>query len=330
MNAGDAMEKRSFADVIRSAAFAIWVPAPVGYGIAWLSVAVFHDYGSALFIGLPLLVPFLSAFCFGFRRERKFFPAYRVATLSILVLGLLILLTALDGLICLIMALPLALLLALPATWLGLLAGRAARGKALSALPLILIFLLPCLVAFEDAHRTRAPLRAVTTSVEIDAPIGEVWKTVIAFPRIDTPPDGIFRAGIAYPIEASIQGSGVGAVRLCTFCTGDFVEPVTVWDENRLLAFDVKSSPPPMKEFSIYRHIDPPHLHGHLASEKGQFRLEQRGNKVLLEGTTWYRHEMWPQWYWIPMTDGIIHKIHHRVLDHIKTTVEKLPQSQGS
>lgn len=322
--------KQSVADVIRSKAFAIWVPAPVGLGIAWLSIAVLEDYGWALFLGLPLLVSFLSAFCHGFRQRRKFGQAYGVAFLSMLVLGGLLMLVSLDGFICLLMALPLATLIALVGTWLGLMAGRAAVGKASSALPLVLVFLLPCLVAFEDRYRERAPLRAVTTSVEIDAPIGEVWKTVIAFPRIDTPSDGIFRAGIAYPIEACIEGSGVGAVRLCKFDTGDFVKPITVWEENRLLAFSVESSPPPMTEFSFYRHVDPPHLHGHLASEKGQFRLEQRGDKVFLEGTTWYRHEMWPQWYWIPMMDGIIHKIHHRVLDHIKTTVEKLPQRAGS
>lgn len=314
--------KYSVASTIQSRWFAIFAPAPIGLGMCYLSVKGTGYYGFVLFLGLPLLVSFLSAFCFGFRRECRFRAAYPVAALAILVLGLLIIVTALDGLICLLMALPLALLLAVPGTFLGLLASRAATGRASSVLPLIFVFLFPCLVAFENTRRARAPLRAVTTSVEIDAQIQDVWKTVIAFPRIDSPPDGIFRMGIAYPIKASIAGSGVGAIRLCTFCTGDFVEPVTVWDENRLLAFDVKSSPPPMKEFSIYQHIDPPHLHGHLASEKGQFRLEQRGNKVLLEGTTWYRHEMWPQWYWIPMTDRIIHKIHHRVLDHIKTTVE--------
>ena len=317
--------KYSMTSTIRSHGFAIFAPAPIGLGMCYVSVKGFGDYGGVLFLGLPLLVSFLSAFCFGFRRNCKFSAAYQVAALSILVLGVLIIAVAMDGLICLLMALPLALLLAVPGAFLGMLAGRAAIGRASSILPLILIFLFPCLVAFEDAHPSSSPLRAVTTSVEIDAPIQDVWKTVIAFPRIDSEPDGIFRMGIAYPIEASIEGNGIGAVRRCTFCTGDFVEPVTVWDENRLLAFDVTSSPAPMTELSIYRHIDPPHLHGHMASEKGQFRLEQKGNKVLLEGTTWYRHEMWPQWYWIPMTDRIIHQIHHRVLNHIKTTVQKGP-----
>ncbi|GAA5126017.1 hypothetical protein GCM10023212_28820 [Luteolibacter yonseiensis] len=309
--------------IIRSRAFSILGPGPLGLAMCYLSIGVFGNYGGVLFLGLPLLVSFLSAFFFNFRRDCGFGASYAGSVASVTVLGLLIIIVAMDGLICLLMALPLAILLALPGTALGRLAGRAALGRASSMLPLVLIFLFPCLVAFEDSRSPRAPLRSVTTSVEVGGSLPEVWKTVTAFPRIDAPPEGIFRMGIAYPIEATIEGTGVGAIRRCTFCTGDFVEPVTVWDENRLLAFDVISFPAPMTEFSIYRHIDPPHLHGHLASEKGQFRLERRGNKVLLEGTTWYRHEMWPQWYWIPMTDHIIHKIHLRVLDHIKETVEK-------
>ena len=322
-------EPTADADVIRKVIHSKWgaviIPAAVGLGLCWISTHLVNLYGGVLFLGLPLIVSFLAAFFHSFQRRIGFKGLYGIAALSILTLGGMILVVAFDGLICLLMALPLALLMAVPGAWLGGLAGRAASGKASSILPLVLVFLFPCLVAFEDSHPADAPLRQITTSVEISAPIGRVWETVIAFPEIKTPPDGVFRFGIAYPIRASIDGTGIGATRLCTFCTGDFVEPITRWDENRLLAFDVKASPPPMEEFSLYEKIDVPHLHGHMASEKGQFRLEQKGDKVLLEGTTWYRHQMWPQWYWIPMTDRIIHKIHGRVLNHIRYTVESPP-----
>ncbi|NBP97360.1 MAG: hypothetical protein EBU25_05975 [Burkholderiaceae bacterium] len=36
-----------------------------------------------------------------------------------------------------------------------------------------------------------------------------------------------------------IVGKGVGSVRHCNFTTGSFVEPITVWDEAKLLKFDV-------------------------------------------------------------------------------------------
>lgn len=302
--------------------FAIFGPALIGLGAAAFCVRQAEDYGAVLFIGLPILVPFLSAFFHSFQTKRSFGTCYGMGFLSILTLGCFIILFALDGLICLLMALPLAAVAALPAVLLGRLAGQAATGKNSAILPLLMVLLFPGLVAFEEQVRPEAPLQSVTTSVRIDAPADTIWKTVVAFPKIDEAPTGIFRMGIAYPTEARIDGHGVGAIRHCTFCTGSFVEPITVWDENRKLAFDVTSSPPPMHEFSIYKHIDPPHLHGNLRSEKGQFILKDMGDHVILEGTTWYRHEIWPQWYWLPITDQIIHTIHNRVLHHIKRTVE--------
>lgn len=129
--------------------------------------------------------------------------------------------------------------------------------------------------------------------------------------------------GIAYPIEARIEGHGVGATRYCTFSTGSFVEPITEWDAPNRLSFNVAENPPPMKELSIYEGIDAPHLHGHMVSHKGQFRLSQRGNQVLLEGTTWYSNRILPEFYWSMISDELIHLIHLRVLNHIKSHTEK-------
>jgi hypothetical protein len=101
------------------------------------------------------------------------------------------------------------------------------------------------------------------------------------------------------------------------------VEPITVWNKPKHLAFDVTENPPPMKELSLYEDMHAPHLHGHMVSKKGQFRLIERGNKVLLEGTTWYSHSISPEFYWGFVSDAIIHKIHLRVLNHIKRHSEK-------
>jgi hypothetical protein len=302
--------------------FAALVPAVAGYGCALLCVHIAERYGSVLFMALPAFVSFLAAFFYCYRVHRSFGAAYGTAVLSLLALGGLILITALDGLICLLMALPLALLVGLAGAALGRLAGLAATRRFASVTPLILCVLLPCLVAFEDSSSEVAPLRAVTTSIPVRSSPQRVWEVVVSFPRIASPPDGIFRCGIACPIEAHIEGSGVGAIRHCTFTSGTFVEPVTAWRPGELLAFDVTSSPAPMEEFSLYDHVDAPHLHGHMQSRRGQFRIVPADGGVLLEGTTWYSHKMWPQWYWGPITDSIIHRIHARVLEHIQMTAE--------
>ena len=137
------------------------------------------------------------------------------------------------------------------------------------------------------------------------------------------PADWFARLGIAYPRNAHIDGTGVGAIRYCEFSTGAFVEPITVWEPGRRLAFDVTSSPPPMREFT-FRDIHPPHLDGYLRSRRGEFRLVPLpGGRTMLEGRTWYEIDMAPEWYWRVYADWLIHRIHTRVLEHIRTEVER-------
>lgn len=304
-------------------ATAILLPALLGLGGAALSVKGFEQYGWSLFLGLPFLVSFLSALLWCFKRQKPYWAAYRISSFSILSLGGLLIIFALDGLICLLMALPLALVIGLIGTAIGRAVGSSVGGGTSGLSTIILTVLFPALVGFENATGNHPTTRTVTTSVRIDAPIEEVWQAVIAFPKIETIPDGIFRLGIAYPIEASIEGEGVGAIRYCTFSTGNFVEPITIWDAPHHLAFDVTESPEPMKELSIYPHLHAPHLHGYMVSEKGQFKLTAQGDQVHLEGTTWYFHKISPEFYWSVISDAIIHKIHRRVLNHIKEHVEK-------
>jgi hypothetical protein len=166
-------------------------------------------------------------------------------------------------------------------------------------------------------------LVSVVSSIQIDAPPHVVWKNVIEFPQLDEPEDFIFKTGIAYPINARIKGNGVGATRHCNFTTGSFVEPITVWDEPRLLKFAVVEQPQPMKELSFW-DVDAPHLHDYFVSKQGQFRLTRLPNgKTLLEGTTWYYHNIKLAVYWQLWSNYIIHKIHNRVLMHIKKNSER-------
>jgi hypothetical protein len=185
-----------------------------------------------------------------------------------------------------------------------------------------MVLLLPFTFGFEVSTRSQPTLHRVVTTVEIDAPIEKVWKNVIEFPQIDAEPEGVLRLGFAYPINARIDGSGVGAVRYCNFNTGPFVEPITTWQEPNLLAFDVREQPVPMTETSPYNNLHTAHLE-YIRSQKGQFRLYEKDGKTVVEGTTWYTHDIAPDVYWNLFSDEIIHQIHLRVLNHIKEVSER-------
>jgi len=83
-----------------------------------------------------------------------------------------------------------------------------------------------------------------------------------------------------------------------------------------------------MKELSPY-DIHPNHLHNYFVSKKGEFKLEKISkNKTKLIGTTWYQNDIKPEIYWSIWSEYIIHKIHNRVLNHIKKTCETNDNNQ--
>ena len=96
-----------------------------------------------------------------------------------------------------------------------------------------------------------------------------------------------------------------------------------MWDEPRLLRFRVTKMPEPMQEWTFYKHVHPPHLDGYFQTTQGEFRLERLpGGRTRLHGTTWYRNDLWPAQYWKLWSDHLIHRIHLRVLKHVKQLAE--------
>lgn len=306
-----------------SAAVSLLLTVPVALAIALLGVQFLANYGWGLFVALPFTLGFAAAFIYGFRQPRSLKGCVGVACLSVALLGTALMAVALEGVICLIMATPIAL----PLAAFGGLCGYQVRRRRFQTDSRVLLSALllfaPGVEWMEHLSPTPPPTFVVRTSLDIQAPPEKVWQQVVAFSEIAPPTEWMFRAGIAYPIRAEMLGSGGGAERHCVFSTGAFVEPIEVWDEPRLLKFSVTSNPPPMEEWTPYSHIDPPHLHGFLVSEGGQFLLTPLANGgTRLEGTTWYRHGLWPAQYWSLWSDAIIHRIHLRVLRHIRDEAE--------
>ena len=288
-----------------------------------LSVWLFQAYGLVLFIFSPALTGILATLFYAPNNEKSFGKCFVVSLTSILLIAFLIMVFAIEGLICLVMAAPLALALDL----IGVAVGkgittliRDARTK--NYISAVLVLIIPFLLGFESSTKSQPTVHRVVSTVEINAPIEKVWETVLAFPQIEKQPEGILKLGFAYPINARIENSGVGAIRYCNFNTGAFVEPITVWQEPNLLAFDVKEQPAPMTETSFYSDLRVPHL-DYIKSQRGQFRLYEKGDLTVVEGTTFYTHEISPDFYWKLFSDEIIHQIHLRVLNHIKEISEK-------
>ena len=312
-------EPRAYEHRLPSALLAIAVGMTIGLGMLALSVYGLSSYGVSLFLGTPFVIGALTAFLFNRRYPASARETQQVVLMTLACVGGVLIVTAAEGALCLLMAAPLGV---------GIGAMGAALGRRIAlrdrslANALMAVMVLPVSATLDAGHPPTA-LREVRSAIEIAAPPEVVWRNVIAFPPLPAPRELVFRAGVAYPVRAEITGQGVGAVRRCVFSTGAFVEPITHWEPGRRLSFDVDSQPRPLHEWSPYRAVAAPHLDGYFVSRRGEFRLVALPNgHTRLEGSTWYQMKLQPAAYWVLYGDVIVHRIHMQVLEHIRATAE--------
>jgi uncharacterized membrane protein YhaH (DUF805 family) len=293
----------------------------LGAAGAALAIHGLGSYGWGLFVGIPFCSGLLAAVIVNSKEKRSLKVSIGTAVLSVLFIALFLLVLAFEGVICLAMVTPFAAVLAVLGGLVGHYVSRVDKSKKATLTSVVIV--LPLLMGAEAGMDLKPPVWAVSTEIIIDAPPETVWENVVSFSDLPPPQSALLKTGVAYPIRARITGEGVGAVRYCEFSTGAFVEPITVWDAPKLLAFSVESQPRAMDEMSPYDDLHTPHLDGALRSHRGQFQLELlEDGRTRLVGTTWYENKMWPANYWKLWSDLLIHAIHNEVLLHIKSLSE--------
>jgi hypothetical protein len=277
---------------------------------------------------------YVAVWVHGRRHRVSYIDVLALVSLSVLLCGIGIAAIALEGLICLAMAAPFAWVIALFG---GILASvihsHAPTRSSTASILGVVIASVPVLMGAEYLEPPPVPRFQVQTSIEIAAPPEMVWARLVRFPALPKPTEWPFRyAGVAYPIEARLTGTGLTADRECHFSTGSFKEPILAWEPGRHFAFSVASEPLLMTETSPYGQIHVRHLDDHdFQPERADFVLAPLVNGgTRLEGTTTYINKMWPGTYWHFWTDAIVHSIHHRVFVHLKQLAEADAQAEAA
>lgn len=302
------------------------LPALLGAVLFKISTEIFAVYSVGLFFGAPFVQGMMVGWIVNYHGKRSSAKTTGYVLLSLLITAGSLIALRWEGMVCIVMAAPLAIPIAAFGGLVGSTLASPLPGPRNANAMLMSLVLVPALLATEKPRMQNPDGFAVTTEIEIQASPQVVWNNVIGFSRIPPPHEWYFRTGIAYPLDATIAGSGPSAVRHCNFTTGSFVEPITTWDEPRLLRFNVEVQPPAMRELSYGPDdIVTPHVVGnYIRSQRGQFRLEPLPDgSTRLIGTTWYTLRIWPSSYWSLWSDQIIHRIHLRVLKHIKDLSEQ-------
>jgi len=322
--------KSSFLDTflpassLGSAAVGALIGALTATILSWFSIAILGSYGSTLFLALPCFMGYMAAWIHGYRRPRSAGECYVVAMASIVLTAALIVGIAFEGIICVAMATPLAIPLALMGGHLAYLSQKSRTLQAHPSTMLSILLALPLLVGAESWKPAPIPRHIVHSSVEIAAPPQIVWQRIVAFPKVEEKPHWILRLGMAYPMEATTTGSGLSADRQTTFSTGISREPILAWEEAKHLAFRVAVEPPLMKESSPYGAIPVRHLEDHdFRPGRVDFYLTGLpGGRTKLDCWSSYENRMWPSAYWQLWTDEIVRQIQLRVFRQVKTLSE--------
>ncbi|MGB3167175.1 MAG: hypothetical protein WBA68_10420 [Alteraurantiacibacter sp.] len=117
---------------------------------------------------------------------------------------------------------------------------------------------------------------------------------------------------------------GEGARRIGRFSTGNAVEEVTAWQENRLLAYRVLEQPPIMAEMSPYRRVHAPHVEGYFATGETRYALEPlAGGRTRLVLASEHILRIDPLPYWKPFARHAIDANVVRVLEDLKRKAER-------
>lgn len=282
------------------------------------------DYGICLFVAVPFFIGFISTALIRLWGPRPISHCIAWATLAGFGASGAFLILGWEGLICVLMSLPLGL----PIVLLGAVAGylllhRSALIGPVSAVCLSIAICLGTLYA-ESNIPSDPPIYTVVDSLEIVAPRDKVWRAIVGMNDLPVPQDLLFRIGIACPVRTEILGEGVGATRKCTLSTGPLLEEISEWQPGRRLAWRGLQTPPPLEEINPFWNVNPPHLHGFYRSLSGEFDLvEVSPERTLVIRRSSYEHNLYPAWYWRLWCDYAAHVGHRYVLDSLAREVEQ-------
>lgn len=286
-----------------------------------VSALTLGTYGWGLFVLTPLTVGLAT----GYIANRDTPLEWRQT--AILVLGttalgaVALIMFALEGLVCLLLASPIVVFFALLGGAMGGAAGLASnsRGK-----PLLTLGLLPLAFLVEAAVPPSAAFRT-EEAIDIQAPREAIWQAIVSDKPIAEPPGLIAATGLAYAVKGEMLGTGVGATRLGRFSTGTAREKITDWQPGRRLAFAVLTQPPCMEEMSPYRRVHSPHVRGYFQTLTTSFELHPLaagGTRLIVRSSHILRIDPLP--YWEPIARWAAHSNAQRVLRDLKHKAERL------
>ncbi|HKW31093.1 MAG TPA: hypothetical protein VJT54_17345, partial [Verrucomicrobiae bacterium] len=214
----------------------------------------------AFIIGVPLALGFITVWFGESGKSNNWWLWIVLPWLSSLACLACALVLAWEGMICIVLLLPLILVLSSIG---GLLAGislkifksRRDRNYCVTIVALLPFFASP----IEQLRSIDSETRTVRTQIEIHADAQTVWNQIRSVPLIAEKEQRFSFShliGFPRPLEAKLVGEGVGAIRFATFEKGVlFVETINEWDSPHRLSFSIRADTKDIPPSTFDKHV---------------------------------------------------------------------------
>ncbi|HLA63277.1 MAG TPA: hypothetical protein VK610_02540 [Rhodothermales bacterium] len=311
----------AFGAVVLGASYGLLVRFVFGVGV----VAQWADVMMVTFLFVvPLVVGFLTVYAHPTPVEEwRGGTSIVMPWVSALLAVAASLLLAWEGIICIVVWLPLFFVLGSVG---GVIAGLVRRhGERPRPLVLVSVAIIPFVLApLESRLPTPVMGRTVENTIVIEADPATVWAEIREVPAIapgELGPSFAHRIGFPRPIEARLEGTGVGSVRYASFEGGVvFVERVTEWDEDRALAFTIDAGAVPPTTFDTHVAVGGPYFD----VLTGRYVIEPLGeHRVRLHLASTHRLSTRFNAYTRLWTDLFMRDIQQNILEVIRARAER-------
>ena len=291
---------------------------------------VIDTYLAVMSLAFLLVMPFVGGFLsvYFVERHQKQSVAVWLLLPWLTVLGgaVAMILSLLEGWICIIMYVPIGLILS---TLGGLTAGLIARHRRLKRagdIATACILLLPFVLSpIESTFLKSQEIRTVENVVDVQASPAKVWEQIKTVPPIrkdELEPSWGRRIGFPDPIAATLSHEGVGGVRQASFAGGVlFTETVDVWEPERRLSFSIHPETAQIPNTTLDEHVT---VGGpYFDVLRGEYRIEPLENGITrLHLTSWQRISTDFNWYAHLWTDAIMSDLQRTILQVVKKRAE--------
>jgi hypothetical protein len=274
-----------------------------------LAVADHASYGSVIFC----LLPFLTGFSIAAVVRPKKILAASLITVAILS-GSILILTGLEGYICVVMAAPLMIsgmaIGALAGYW--LIGQKRERRRFDSKRTLLLLGLMPALMAaaeyIERPHRQTERRETFATTIHVNASPEQTWNGLTHIPEMSGPKPFLLAIGLPIPTHCRLDEQANGADRVCVFDQGEIAQRVTAWQPHSGLRIAVTNSTLPGRRWLQF--ID------------AGYELTPTPSGTTLTRYSTIGSRLYPRWYWRTFEEWGVTSEHEYVLANVKRIAE--------